>query len=103
MNDFDNPDKLDFPEFPPYEVFFRKLRNNNLLDKDFIDYEKLRKSEIDSQQEFKKGQIKTVPPSGLDNYKYLQETWNKNGRTVFKDSVQMKTEGQIQRLYEVVH
>ena len=40
---FDNPDKLDFPELPPYEAFFSKLRNNNPLDKDTIDYEKLRK------------------------------------------------------------
>ena len=82
---FDNPDKLVFPELPPYEVFFSKLRNNNPLDKDFIDYEKLRKSEFDEEQALKKLQIKTVPPSGLDNYNYLQETWNKNGMTVFKD------------------
>ena len=26
-----------------------------------------------------------MPPSGLDNYNYLQETWKKNGMTVFKD------------------
>ena len=37
---FDNPDKLDFPELPPYEAFFSKLRNNNPLDKVLIDYEK---------------------------------------------------------------
>ena len=41
---FDNLDKLDFPELPPYEAIFSKLRNNNPLDKDFIDYEKFRKS-----------------------------------------------------------
>ena len=29
--------------------------------------------------------MKTVPPSGLNNYNYLQETWKKNGMTVFKD------------------
>ena len=39
----DNPDKLDFPELPPYEAFFSKLRNNNPLDKDFIVCEKLGK------------------------------------------------------------
>ena len=82
---FDNPDKLDFPELPPYEAFFSKLRNNNPLDKDFVDYEKLRKSGFDEQQALKKLQIQTVPPSGLDNYNYLQETWKKNGMTVFKD------------------
>ena len=82
---FDKPDKLDFPDLPPYEAFFSKLRNNNPLDKDFIDYEKLRKSGFDKQQALKKLQINTVPPYGLHNYNYLQETWKKNGMTVFKD------------------
>ena len=50
-----------------------------------VDYEKLRKSGIDEQQALKKLQIQTVPPSGLDNYNYLQETWKKKGMTVFKD------------------
>ena len=35
---------LNFPELPPNESFSSRLRNNNPLDKDFIDYEKLRKS-----------------------------------------------------------
>ena len=30
---FDNPGKLNFPELPPYEAFFSKLRNKNPLDK----------------------------------------------------------------------
>ena len=76
---FDNPEKLDFHEVPSYEAFFHKLRNNNPVAKDFPDYEKLRKSGLDEQQALKKLQIKTVPPTGLDNYNYLQETWNKNG------------------------
>ena len=53
------------------ESFSKKLRNNNPLDKDFID-EKLSNMNI-------------VPPSGLDNYNYLLATWNKNGMPVFKD------------------
>ena len=73
---------------PPYEAFFNKLRNNNPLDKNFTDYEKLRKSGLDEQQAPKKAQVKTVPPSGLDNYKYLRETSKKNGMTVFKDFLQ---------------
>ena len=64
---FENLDKLDFPELPPYETFFSKLRNNNPQDRDFIDYEKLGKSGLDEQQVLKKLQIKTAPPSGLDN------------------------------------
>ena len=60
---FDNPDKLEFPELPPYEAFFSNTRNNNPLDKDFIDNEKLRKSGLDEHQALKKLQTKTVPPS----------------------------------------
>ena len=71
---YHNPDKLDFPELPAYEAFFIKLRNNNPLDKDFIDYKKLRKNGLDEQQVLKKLQIKTVPPSGLD------KTRKKRGR-----------------------
>ena len=51
---FDNADKLDFPELPPYEALFSKLRNNNPLDEDFIDYEKLRESGYDQQQALKR-------------------------------------------------
>ena len=65
-------------------IFFSKLRNNNPLDKDFIDYGKLRKSGLDEQQALKKLQIKAVPPSGSDNHNYLQDTWKKNGMRVFK-------------------
>ena len=61
-----------FPYKWPYEAFFSKLRNHNPLDKDFIDYEKLRTSGLDEQQALKRLQMKTVPPSGLDNYNYLQ-------------------------------
>ena len=48
--------------------FFSELRNNNPLEKDFKDYEKLRKSRLDEQHALKKLQVQTVPPSGLDNY-----------------------------------
>ena len=61
------------------------MKRKDLPDKDFIDYGKLRKTGLDQQQALEELQIKTIPPSGLDNYNYLQETWNKNGMTVFKD------------------
>ena len=54
---FDNPDKLDFPELPSYDAFISKLRNTNLLDKDFKEKEKLRKSGNYEQQAPKKLQV----------------------------------------------
>ena len=55
---FDSAEKLENEELPPYEAFFSKLRNNNPLDKDFKDYQKMRSSECDEQQALKKLQIK---------------------------------------------
>ena len=85
---FDSPDKLESEELPPYEAFFSKLRNNNPLDKDFKDYQNLKSSGLDEQQALKKLQIRSVPASGWDNYKYLQEIWQKHGMTTFKDFLQ---------------
>ena len=82
---FDSPDKLESEKLPPYEAFFSRLRNNNPLDKDFKDYQNLKSSGLDEQQELKKLQIKSVPASGWDNYKYLQEIWQKHGMTTFED------------------
>ena len=69
----------------PHEAFSSKLRNNNPLDKDFKDYQKLRSSGLDEQQALKKLQFKSVPTSGWDNYKHLEEIWQKHGMTTFKD------------------
>ena len=86
---FDNPQKLDFSELPPYKAFSSKFKNKNPPDKDFLDYEKLRKSGLEEQQALKKLQIKTAPPSALDNHNYLEETWQKNGSKVFKDFLKL--------------
>ena len=59
--------------------FFTKLRSNNLLDKDFKDYQNLRWSGLDEQRALEKNQIKTVPASEWDLYKYLQEIWQNKG------------------------
>ena len=66
----DSANKLENEELPPYEAFFSKLRNNNPLDRDFKDYQKLRSSGLDEQKVLEKFQIKSVPASGWENYKY---------------------------------
>ena len=50
---FQNPDELDFPQLPPYKAFFSKLGKNNPLDKDCIDFKKLRKKGLDKEQALK--------------------------------------------------
>ena len=85
---FDSANELENEELPPYEAFFSKLRNNNPLDKDFQDYQKLRSSGLDKQKVLKKLQIRSVPATGWENYKYLQEIWQKHGKTTFEDFLQ---------------
>ena len=48
----------------------------------------MKPSGLDEQQALNKLQIKSVPASGWDSYKYLQEIWQKHGITTFKDSLQ---------------
>ena len=38
---FDCPEKLNNNEFPPYDSFFRILRNSNPLEKDYNDFQNL--------------------------------------------------------------
>ena len=82
---FDSANMLANEELSQHETFFNKLRNNNLLDKDTKGYQKLRSSVIGGQQVLKKLQIKSVLATGWYNYKYLQQLWQKDGMTTFKD------------------
>ena len=61
-----------------------KLAKRKGYYKDLVDYGKLTNSGLDEQQTMKELQIEAVPPSGMDNYNHLQDTWKKNEMTVFK-------------------
>ena len=47
---FDNPEKLNNKELPPYDSFFSTLRNVNPLEKDYNDFENLTTSGLSSEQ-----------------------------------------------------
>ena len=64
---------------------FLNLRNNNLLDKDLRDYEKLINNGIDEQQALKKIQIKTLLQSGDEDYTFLRKILHNIGMIVFKN------------------
>ena len=53
-----------------------------------MDYQNFRSSGLDEQQALKKLPIKSQPTSGWDDYKYLQEIWQKHRMTTFKDFLQ---------------
>ena len=69
---FDNPEKLNNKEIPPYDSFFSKLRNINLLEKDINDFENLITSGLSSEQAVCKLRLNKIPPIGDENYACLR-------------------------------
>ena len=64
---FDTPNKLDEQQLPSYDDFYSKLKNNNPLDKEFDDYQKLLNTGITEEQALNKLGLNTKPPTGLES------------------------------------
>ena len=80
---FNSADKLDQTGLPSYDSFFNKLKNYNPLEKEYNDYKALIKSGSSHEVALKKLRLKTTPPTGKENYDYLQEIWNSHKMTTF--------------------
>ena len=64
---FDNPEKLNNKELPPYDSFFSKLRNIIPLEKDYNDIENSTTSGLSSKQAVCKLGLNKIPPTGDEN------------------------------------
>ena len=82
---FDNPEKLNYKELPPYDSFFSKLHSINPLEKDYNDFENLTTSGLSSEQAVCKLRLNKIPPTGDENYAYLRSIWVSEGMKPFKD------------------
>ena len=82
---FDNPEKLNNKELPPYDSFFSKLRIINPLEKDYNDFENLTTSGLSSEQAVCKLRLNNIPPTGDENYAYLRSIWVSEDMKSFKD------------------
>ena len=51
---FDCPQKMSNSELPPYDAIFSKLRNVSLLEKDYLDYQKLLSCRLKSEEALSK-------------------------------------------------
>ena len=72
---FDHPDKTHKVELSPYDAFYRKLRSCNLLRGEHTDYINLLKSGLTTEQAVNKLKLPKPPPTGNENYQYLQQSW----------------------------
>ena len=82
---FDNPEKLNNKELPPYHSFFSKLRIFNPLEKDYNDFENLTTSILSSEQAVCKLRLNNIPPKADENYAYLRRIWVSERMKSFKD------------------
>ena len=86
---FDSPEKLTYPTLPPYDEFFSRLRNCNPLVKAYSDYQNLVNSGCISEEAPKRLRISSIPPTGQENYAYLQQVWKNDDMQSFKVFLRM--------------
>ena len=82
---FDNTHKMQNPELPPYDAFYSKLRSCNPLENEYTEYVNLLKSRLTTEQAVIKLKLSRPPPTGIENYHYLQQIWKQEQMSSFKD------------------
>ena len=82
---FDHPDKMQNTELPPYDAFYGKLRSCNPLEAVCMDYVNLLKSGLTTEQAVVKLKLSKPPPTGIENYQYLQQIWKQEKMSSIKD------------------
>ena len=65
--------------------FFSILRKNNPLGKDHNDFQNLVNSGLTTEQAVVKLRMDRIPPTGAENYLYLQSVWENNNMQYFSD------------------
>ena len=82
---FDHADKMQNTERPPYDAFYSKLRSFITLEGEYTDYVNLLKSGLTTEQAVVKLKLSKPPPTGIENYQYLQQIWKQEQMSSFKD------------------
>ena len=72
---FDHPAKMQDTELSPYDSFYSKLRGCNPLEAEYKVYVNLLKSAVPTEQAVVKLKLLKPPPTGVQNYQYLQQIW----------------------------
>ena len=82
---FDCPEKKNNKELPPYDSFFSILRNSNPLEKDYNDFQNLVNNGLTTEEAVAKLRMDRIPPTGAENYSYLQSVWENKYMQRFSD------------------
>ena len=85
---FNSTEMLNNPFLPPIESFFSKLKNCNVLEKDFNDYQHLLSLGFEEGDAQKKLKLRERPITKEKNYNSIQCLWQEAGMRNFKDYLQ---------------
>ena len=72
-------------ELSPYDALYSKLRSCNPLEAEYKDYVNLLKSRLTTEQAVVKLKLSKPPPTGIENYQYLQQIWKQEQMSSCKD------------------
>ena len=72
-------------ELPPYDALYSKLRSCPPLEAEYKDSVNLLKSGLTTEQAVIKLKLSKPPPTGVENYQYLQQIWKQEQMSSFKD------------------
>ena len=66
-------------------TLYSKLRSCNPLEAEYTNYVNLLKSALTTEQAVAKLKLSKPPPTGIENYQYLQQIWKQEHMRSFKD------------------
>ena len=72
-------------ELTPHVSLCSILCNSNPLEKNYNDFQNLVNSGVTTEQAIAKLRIDTIPPTGIENYSYLQSVWENNNMENFSE------------------
>ena len=82
---FDSAEKMNESQLPPIESFWSKLKNHNVLTVDYDKFMDCKKRGIEEKEALKKLKLNTVPKNKEENYRKLQNIWEKENMNTFRD------------------
>ena len=71
-------------ELPPYDAFYSKPPSCKHLEAEYTDYVNLLKRGLTTEQAVVKLKLSKPPPTGIENYHYLQQIWKQKQMSSFK-------------------
>ena len=87
-------------KLPPYDAFYSTLSSCNLLEAEFVEYISILKNGLATEQVVVKVKLPKPPPTGVEDYQYLQQTWKKEQVSSFNKDV-MSTLEAMQKMIAI--